>query len=91
MKILELELVPSEGYEIMNEKNGNSILNSYLVNFWTHQNLFLIIQNGTILPPMPIFKGGCSSSKLEDFIERYLGSRLRLRPQNSSVDVIFCT
>ena len=48
MKILELELVPSEGYEIMNEKYGNWILNSYLVNFWTHQNLFSIIQNGII-------------------------------------------
>ena len=56
MKILELELVPSEGYEIMNEKYGNLILNSYLVNFWTHQNLFSIIQNGTILPFQPILR-----------------------------------
>ena len=36
-----------------------------------------------------IFKGSSPIDKLKYFIERYLGSRTRLRPNNSSVDVIF--
>ena len=35
------------------------------------------------------FKGSCTSSKLQDFINRYLGSRISLRPRKSSVGVIF--
>ena len=36
-----------------------------------------------------IFKGSLPGLKFEYFIERYLGSRTRLRPKNSSVGVIF--
>ena len=36
-----------------------------------------------------IFKGSCPTLKFEHFISRYLGSRIRLRTQNSSVRVIF--
>ena len=36
-----------------------------------------------------IFKGSCPGLKFQDFIWRYLGSRKRLRIQNSSVGVIF--
>ena len=35
-------------------------------------------------------KGSKTSLKFQYFIERYLGSRTRLRPENSSVGVIFC-